>query len=164
MNQKYSSKDTSVNSAKLPAIYNLRSEQLKEKEILDIGGGKYDIAKVWGAQNGSQVTIYDKFNRSEKENNEALAVQKYDVAIISNVLNVICEPEIRQSLVQLATEKAPITYITVYEGNGSGVGAVSKKDCWQENRKTKDYVKEIQSYVPEMSVTRSGKVIEIRIA
>lgn len=162
--QKYSSKDTSINSTKLPAIYNLRSKQLRERKILDIGGGKYDIAKTWGNENGSQVNIYDKFNRSEEENIEALSVQDYDVAILSNVLNVICEAEIRRDLVKLATEKAPITYITVYEGNKTGIGKVSKKDCWQENRKTKDYVDEIQSYVPDMLVTRKGKVIEIRVA
>ena len=162
--QRYSSANTSINSKKLPAIYTLRSNDLREKEIIDIGGGKYDIAKEWGRANGADVNIYDPYNRSEEENAHALNRKGYDVSIISNVLNVIYEPEIRRNLVVLATEKSPITYITVYEGDKSGVGRVSQEDCWQENRKTKDYVAEIQSYVPDMKVTRRGKVIEIRVA
>lgn len=162
MNQKYSSANTSINSTKLPAIYKLRGGNLKGKKILDIGGGKYDNAKVWASENGSLVSIYDKFNRSEEENREALSVQEYDVSILSNVLNVIQESEIRKDLIMLALNKAPVVYVTVYEGNGTGIGAESKRDCWQENRKTGDYVTEILSYAQGCSVTKKGKVIEIR--
>lgn len=170
MNQKYSSANTSINSTKLPAIYKLREETLKGKKILDIGGGKYDTAKIWASENESVVAIYDKFNRSEEENREALSFQGYDISILSNVLNVIQETEIRRDLITLALDKAPVVYVTVYEGNGTGIGAVSKKDCWQENRKTDDYVEEILSYVQDhvsyvqdhVSVSRKGKVIEIR--
>ena len=159
--QKYDSANTSINSKKLPAIYNLRKEDLKGKKIIDIGGGKYDIAKDWAKENNAHVNIYDRYNRSEEENRRALDEENYEVAIISNVLNVIYESEIRCDLVRLATEKAPIIYITVYEGNKTGIGMMSKKRCWQENRKTDDYMEEIRSYVPGMEVTRNGKVIKI---
>ena len=33
-------------------------------------------------------------------------------------------------------------YITVYDGDKSGIGRMTKKDCWQENRKYKDYIPE----------------------
>lgn len=162
--QKYRSAKTSINSAKLPAIYNLRANSLRDREIIDIGGGKYDIAKEWGKENGASVNIYDPYNRSEEENERVLDKERYDVSILSNVLNVICESDIRKDLILLAVEKSPVVFITVYEGDGSGVGRESQDDCWQENRKTKDYVEEIRSYVPEMNVTRKGKVIEISVA
>ena len=162
--QKYRSAKTSINSNKVPAVYNLRKKQLKDKSVIDIGGGKYDTAKEWGKENGTDVNIYDPYNRTEEENEMVLNRKRYDVSIISNVLNVIFESEIRRELVLLAVEKSPVVYITVYEGNGSGIGEQSQDDCWQENRKTKEYVEEIQSYVPDMNVTRKGKVIEIKVA
>ena len=161
--QRYTSANTCIHS-KLPEIYNLRSEQLKGKKIIDIGCGKYDNAKLWAEENGATVAMYDKYNRTEQENEDALSRSDYDVAIISNVLNVICEPEIRCDIVRLAVDKASLVYITVWEKNGKGNSGETKPDCWQEDRKISSYVDEIQSYVPDMKVTRKGKVIEIKTA
>ena len=158
--QKYTSANTCIHS-KLPEIYNLRKNQLKGKSIIDIGCGKYDNAKKWAEENNATVAMYDKYNRTEQENAVALSRSDYDVSILSNVLNVIYEPEIRCGLVKLAVDKAPLVYVTVYQKDGKGNGRETKPDCWQEDRKIDSYVEEIQGYVPEMEVTRKGKVIEI---
>ena len=158
--QKYTSAGTCVHS-KLPEIYKLRKEQLKGKSIIDIGCGKYDNAKRWAEENNATVAMYDKYNRTEQENAVALSCSDYDVAILSNVLNVICEPEIRCGLVKLALDKAPLVYVTVYQKDGKGNSRETKKDCWQEDRKIDSYVDEIKGYVPEMKVAHKGKVIEI---
>ena len=33
-------------------------------------------------------------------------------------------------------------FFKIYEGNKSGVGKQTKKDCWQRNQKTKDYLQQ----------------------
>lgn len=48
-------------------------------------------------------------------------------------------------------------YITVYEGKGTGEGARSKVDAYQLNKKTKDYLEEIQLVFPDAK--RKGKLI-----
>ena len=33
-------------------------------------------------------------------------------------------------------------FFKIYEGNKSGIGKQTKKDCWQRNQKTKDYLQQ----------------------
>lgn len=160
MNQKYTSADTSINGAKAPAIYGMKKaiEIMAAKTVIDVGGGKFDTAIEKAAKYGAKVAIYDKYNRDEKHNAVVLD-RVYDVAVISNVLNVIAEPEVRAGVLLTAALRAPIILVTVYEGDGSGCGRVSKKDCWQENRKTADYVAEIECVLTGWTVERRGKLI-----
>lgn len=159
--QKYTSANTSINCKKCPAIYGMKKaiEIMKEKSVIDIGGGKYDTAIGKAEEYNASVSIYDKFNRTKKHNEKVLSIN-YDVAIISNVLNVIKEKEERQKVLLLAKEKAEITLITVYEGNGSGVGKQTSADSWQENRKTVDYMPEISDIFDK--VERYSKLIIAR--
>jgi hypothetical protein len=70
----------------------------------------------------------------------------YDTATISNVLNVIKEPEIRQGVLQdayNALKAGGQVYVSVYQGNETGIPAVSSKG-WQENRKLASYLGEVK--------------------
>ncbi len=67
--QKYSSKDTSINSAKVPAIFRkIDWTDLTSQKNIDIGGGKYDTATEYLMQYGVSNIIYDPFNRSFNDN------------------------------------------------------------------------------------------------
>lgn len=159
--QKYTSANTSINSKKCPAVYGMKKaiEIMTEKSVIDIGGGKYNTAIEKAKEYNTNVSIYDKFNRTEEHNKKVLS-DMYDIAIISNVLNVIKEKEERQKVLILAKEKADIVLITVYEGNGSGIGKQTSADSWQENRKTVDYIPEITDIFDK--VERYGKLIIAR--
>lgn len=160
MKQKFTSANTSINSKKAPAIYGMKRaiDIMRGKNVIDIGGGKFDTAIQKASEYDAVVRIYDKFNRS-MEHNKIVLSAKYDVSVISNVLNVIDSAEERANVLRLAAEKGKIILITVYEGNKSGIGEKSGVDSWQENRKTVDYMDEIKNVLIGKTIQRFGKLI-----
>lgn len=160
--QKYTSAKTSINSSKLPAIFkmiNLPSGTIN----LDFGGGRFDNVAEYYADKDVTNLVYDPYNRSSAHNKEVLNQIKEnggaDSVTCSNVLNVIAEPEARLTVIKniynLAKSGAPC-YFTVYEGSGSGEGAETKSG-YQLNKKTADYLEEIQQVFP--NAKRKGKLI-----
>lgn len=161
-NQKYTSAKTSINSNKLPAIFkmiNLSSGTIN----LDFGGGKFDNVAEYYSDKGVTNVVYDPYNRSSEHNKEVLDIIKKnggaDSVTCSNVLNVIAEPEARLTVIKniynLAKSGATC-YWTVYEGSGTGEGAETKSG-YQLNKKTADYLEEIQEVFP--NAKRKGKLI-----
>lgn len=131
--QKFSSAGTSVNSTKLPAVYN--KINFAAMRVIDYGCGKYTkhLAEYATKQGAINWTGCDKYNQPKS---------KYlpsDLAICSNVLNVIAENEIVKQIVSDLSQSRYYV-VTVYEGNKSGVGKQSKKDCYQRNKKLKEYL------------------------
>ena len=150
MSQKYTSANTSINSSKLPRIYSLVKNQIKEDDlVIDYGCGKYFDSY----QLGSQYFGYDPYNR----NNPDLLENEYDVALCSNVLNVIMESEERIKVLEQLKKLAKKVFITVYEGDKSGEGRESKKDCYQLNRKQGDYIPEIVAVFGKGNVAYNRK-------
>lgn len=144
MSQKYTSANTSINKTKVPAIFH-RIRWQPGTTNLDWGGGKYDTATEYLKRFQVKNVIYDPFNRSQEENAAALA-GTYDTATLSNVLNVIAEPEIRKEAVLGALghlKPGGALYISIYEGNHSGRGRESKPDCWQCSMPLKAYAQEL---------------------
>ena len=152
MNQKYSSKNTSVNTKQFPAIYGkinwkLLAEDLRKKNsryeygfipMLDYGSGREnpDIDRIMH-ENGFHRNKYDPYWISEMNNISALLYPK-EVIVCSNVLNVLKE---YSYAVHVMLAKMGIPYfITVYEGDGTGIGKQSKPDCWQRNERAKEYL------------------------
>ena len=158
--QNITSANTSINSKKAPAIYSMPKaiELMKGKKVIDIGGGKYDTAILKAVEYGATVAIYDPYNRTVDHNAIVLS-GKYDVAIISNVLNVICNHVDRVNVIQLALSKAPICLVTIYEGDKTGVGRQTAADCWQENRRLESYLQELKAVFPRCQ--KIGKIIKI---
>ena len=162
VDQEYDSAATSINSSKLPAIYkmiNLEPGGL----YVDFGGGRWDNAVEYIKDKGATLVVYDPYNRSAEHNREVLRILREnggaDAAVNSNVLNVIKEPEARKNVLEniarITKPGAPI-YITVYEGKGDGQEGPTKSG-YQLNRKTADYLEEIQEVFPD--ATRKGKLI-----
>lgn len=165
VDQEYDSAATSINSNKLPAIY--RMVNFNEGDVVvDFGGGKFDNAVEYIRDKGATLCVYDPYNRSAEHNKEVLRILREnggaDAAVNSNVLNVIKEPEARKNVLEniarITKPGAPI-YITVYEGKGNGQEGPTKSG-YQLNRKTADYLEEIQEVFPD--ATRKGKLIIAR--
>lgn len=137
---------------------------------LDIGGGKYNAYTdaLWDIAVVNDV--YDPFNRSKEHNEAILNGSAFRVGYCSvtcnNVLNVIKEPEVRRETIELAykaVQEGRPAYFTVYEGNRSGEGKISRKSdtgsSWQNNMKTADYMPELQAVFGAGNVTRKGKLL-----
>ena len=160
--QEYDSANTSINSKKLPAIYNMVSFH-PNQIVLDFGGGKFDNAVEYLASQNVTLLVYDPYNRSNEHNNQVLRTLKTnggaDVTLCSNVLNVIKELDARLAVlnnIQKLTKPGGDIYITVYEGSGKRNEGPTKSG-YQLNRKTADYLEEIQSVFPD--ATRRGKLV-----
>lgn len=159
--QKFTSASTSINSKKAPAIYSMPKaiELMCGKKVIDIGGGKYNTAISKTIEYGAIVAVYDPYNRTTSHNTNVLK-DKYDIAIISNVLNVIPDLDSRLKVINLALSKAHTVLITVYEGDKTGIGRQTGVDSWQENRKLSDYYENIKSFFP--NTEKCGKMIIIK--
>ena len=160
--QEFSSAATSINSNKLPAIYNM-VEFRPGDVVVDFGGGKFDNAVNYLKDKNVTLLVYDPYNRSAEHNKEVLRLLKEhggaDAAVNSNVLNVIKEPEAREAVLKnikkITRRGAPI-YITVNEDRGDGVEGPTKSG-YQLNRKTGDYMNEVGKVFS--NVKRKGKLI-----
>ena len=160
MKQTFTSKATSINSKKAPAIYGMKKavEAMTGRKVVDVGGGQYDTGAEAARAYDATVSVYDPYNRTAEHNAEVLA-RAYDVAVISNVLNVIDSEAARADVLRLAGSLAPVVLVTVYEGDGSGTGRQTAADSWQENRRTASYMEEIAAALDGFTVSRAGKLI-----
>ena len=148
MAQNYTSKDTSINKGKLPAIYRKLGNKIQGKRVLDYGCGRY-VDHIEEHLNSIHCTpyFYDPYNRAEEENYKWVSMcgfQCDDVAICSNVLNVIDDEKTIIEIIHVLGFFAKDAYITVYEGDKSGKGRQTGKDQWQRNEKATAYLERIQ--------------------
>lgn len=153
MAQKYTSKNTSVNSTKLPKLHSMiLTEKFGELDdfeltIFDYGCGKYtDHIKKAYAEKGISYIGMDKYNQSFDHNENAMmkcqAVKQKNLPLVctcSNVFNVIDDDEEIRKCIRIMLSFADFALITVYEGDKSGIGKATKEDCYQRNAKLKDY-------------------------
>ena len=159
------SANTSLNQ--IPAL--LKNVPWEGGELnLDYGGGKYDKGTeyLW-QEHGVMNLVYDPYNREAAHN---WAVMHFidksggaDTVTCANVLNVIQSADDRREV--LCNIKRHMcfegtAYFMVYEGDRSGVGKQTGPDQWQENRKTADYIREIEDVFEH--VYRKGKLIVAR--
>lgn len=133
------------------------------KTNIDVGGGRFNLVTEYLAERGTENMVFDPYNRGIDENTETLRYLQSgnhtDTATCANVLNVIREPDARANVileVAKCIRKDGTAYFTVYEGDGSGEGKRTSAG-WQNNRKTADYVSEIERYFD--NVQRKGKLI-----
>lgn len=158
--QKYSSANTSVNSKRLPALFNkLDFQKLSGNGdcpllIVDFGCGKYSDTTRSLLREKYQDTIYmsylpadPTFQPDNYENLEDIVEdwrKTFDrgvvVCVCSNVLNVIKEDPVIWSIKNRLFAITPFSFFSVYEGNKTGIGSHTKLDCWQRNRRIEDYI------------------------
>lgn len=154
--QTITSANTSINSSKLPAIYNkidwfrfkmeMKRNGVEVPTILDFGCGKYTAhIRDTVFSYGCNWAGYDPYNGFKwVDNYWDLLNEPIDLIICSNVFNVIKEREVIAGIHAFFRKKRELyntSYlIKVYEGDGSCVGRETKKDCWQRNEPTGNYM------------------------
>lgn len=167
--QEFTSRDTAINGpqGKLPAIFKLISIP-DGALVLDYGGGKPEaeaIAQAYLDQFNATEALYDPFNQTPEHNRAVVKLCRSnggaDIAVCSNVLNVIKERDVRINVlnnIRKLVSSSGTVYITVYEGSGSGQGSATQKNTsYQNNRKTASYLEEVQEVFPDAK--RKGKLI-----
>ena len=168
-NQEFKSDKTAVNGkqGKLPAVFkkaNIPNGAL----VLDYGGGTPEseaVAQAYLDQFEAKEMLYDPFNQTPEHNRNVVKELKSnggaDVAVCSNVLNVLKEQEVRLDLlnkIKKLLKSGATAYISVYEGSGAGQGsATQNNESFQNNMKLGSYLEEVQSIFPD--ATRKGAVI-----
>jgi hypothetical protein len=169
--QTITSAETSVKQ--VPAILNKIVQIMRMPEayfaslrdVLDVGGGKYDLLTDRLAEMGIRNWVLDPFNRSDEHNayvKKMLTAHPADMAICSNVLNVIKEPEERASvhkiIKDLTDPREQRAYFTVYEGDGTSKGKKTSKG-WQANKPTKAYVRELRKYYYSVTLCQNKLIV-----
>ena len=173
MTQEYTSAKTAINGkqGKLPMVFK-KIPIPTGAIVLDYGGGNQQadkIAQKYLDEFEALELIYDPYNQTEAHNKNVVESCRLqggaDIAICSNVLNVIKESEVRINVLKHIKELIKpngTVYITVYEGSGDGVGkATQNNESYQNNKKTADYLEEIGSVFE--NVERRGKIISATI-
>jgi len=156
----------------VPAILRLIDQVMARSEVfwayqddcLDIGGGKYDLLTEALEERGVRNWILDPYNRSEEHNDmvaSMLSTNPADIAICSNVLNVIREVEARRDVhrvIKRLVKPTGMTFFTVYEGDRSSVGRKTSKG-WQWNRPTKNYLRELRRDYHSVTLLRNKLIV-----
>ena len=174
------SKNTSINSKKLPAVYNkidwdkLWMEWITQNKglnplgiILDYGCGRHtqhiqDFVNSKGFYYIGYVPYWNYIDLMlEIEQISKINGGGVVAIICSNVLNVIpywsTVKGIDAMLKSLAFNYAnKRLFITVYEGDKSRIGRETKKDCWQWNRPTESYLFSSQQVIRKNVITLKG--------
>lgn len=138
---------------------------------LDIGGGKYDLGTEYLKEKFHvSSVVYDPFNRPAAEN-EVILNQIFDphclrwsTVTIANVLNVIEDEDDRAQILRIAHQalcSGGKVYISIYEGDKSGVGKVTSTGSYQRNLKTREYLKEVLEYFSSAYI-ENGMIIGIK--
>lgn len=150
LNQKYSSANTSIN--KVGRLYKVFCHEKPNGKVLDFGAGKYRKGTIFLRDKGFVV---DSYEPSLQDN---LPIGKYNNILISNVLNVIAENEIIIDILNTCKELLESdgrVLITVYEGDKSGKGKPSKKDCYQRNARTAEYIKLVSKVFDNVKIKQN---------
>lgn len=175
--QEHKSASTSQSQVSAGITHAVKHGHIKPNTInVDYGGGKYDKGKAHVEDNVSsaKLHVHDIYNRSDSHNKavEKETLGKSDYVGMHNVLNVIKEPEHRntalENMKKFMKPKTGVGHVTVYEGDRSGSGRMSKKDTgsgssWQNHKPTASYVNEIKKVFPEHSHTVEHKGGNIHI-
>ena len=133
--QEFSSKMTSINSTRLPAVFKKinYSKLPKNFTLLDYGCGRYpQIIHNFIKSKGGVYVGYDKYWMNEEANKAALNCFP-DIIVCSNVLCVIQENKIIMEIVAKLLSYGKPVVISVYEGNKSWIGKPTTKG-YQRNQ------------------------------
>jgi hypothetical protein len=170
MTQTITSAGTSIKQ--VPAILNKIVRVMDRPEgffayahdVLDMGGGKYDLMTEQLAEMNIRNWVLDPFNRSEEHNAyvvKMLTTRPADFAICSNVLNVVREFQDRQSIlrtIKMLSSPMGLVFFTVYEGDGTGKGKKTTKG-WQENRPTASYLRELKRQFGSVTLCNNKLIV-----
>lgn len=139
--QIHTSKNTSVNHTKIPYIVNhIDWRRFIGGRCLDYGSGKLNPNTYYAINGmGIQYLPYDPYWLDEKTNNKAMNLYP-TLVICSNVLNVIDDNETMHHIHQYIKGLKVPYFIKIHEGDSSFISRETKKDCYQRNLPTEEYL------------------------
>lgn len=137
---------TSKNTALSQVASTFKAFNFDNCLVLDYGCGK-GLSKEYCEKtyNNCKVFLYDPYHGFDEVNDflESCKKSKNNIITCNNVLNVLQDDVLKTEIVSIAVF-ANYAYTDVifkiYEGDKSGIGRVSKKDCYQRNEKTENYM------------------------
>lgn len=153
---------------RLPSIYSKVNKIYgweRNTYNLDIGGGPWKILTNKLRQHRVKNLVYDPYNVTKTRNNKVLNIalkNKVETVTISNVLNVVPFKKDRIAILCLAKKyikKDGRIYITIYEGDKSGIGKINK-DSFQQNTKLRWYLSTVKKIFKNTTI-RNGMIISI---
>lgn len=151
--QTFTSSATSINRSKLPAVYRKATLSRTTPFLVDYGCGKYtDRIQSYLSEFGKVLYPYDPFNQPDAVNIHTMEFVRWasrtrnEVDLVcSNVLNVIDSDgevsRICHNIEEIATATGGTAYVTVYEGDRSGVGRQTGRDQYQRNEPLREYLR-----------------------
>lgn len=139
--QKYTSKNTSINHSRVPyLVKHIDWGQFKGGRCLDYGSGKLNPeTSCMISEEKIQYLPYDPYWLDEQENNKAMSLYP-TIVICSNVLNVIDDDNVMHHIHQYIRGLKVPYFIKIYEGDKSYISRETKKDCYQRNWLTEEYL------------------------
>jgi len=150
MAQTYTSARTSMNARHLPRVFRKIATPPRHSLLFDYGSGKY-TDHIRAAFPDVVYCPFDPYNQPDDVNAASLTYLanamhvRYPVTVVcSNVLNVIDDDDtvrsIARHIVAAVVRTGGIGYVTVYAGDGSGVGRRTGPDQYQRNQPLQDYL------------------------
>ena len=165
--QEISSADTSIKT--INGIYKkIVGQYPKHTTIFDYGCGRYDENMRFATENDFVWFGVDPYNRSVEWNKANINEMKTwgdspNIIMLNNVLNVVKErfaiEHIVRQVYNYAGENTDV-YITIYEGDKSGIGRATSKG-FQRNEKVskyEDYICEWFNVIEKIS----GNILKCR--
>ena len=172
MSQTYTSASTSINRTKLPAVY--KKAHFLSKNILDYGCGAYTKhIRQYVESMGKIYLPYDPYNQyidealDTRDKIHLLLANECPIDVVcSNVLNVIDDDEeikgIAKTIMDIIMRAGGFGFITVYEGDKSGIGRQTGKDQYQRNEPLKSYLKYFSGHIKVRASIRNGMIFLFR--
>ena len=151
--QSFTSSATSINRTKLPSVYRKATLSRTTPFVVDYGCGKYTAhIEAFLAEQGKILYPYDPYNQPTVINRHTMDFVRWAsrtrnevILICSNVLNVIDSDgevsRICHDIERVVRDTDGTAYITVYEGDRSGVGRQTGRDQYQRNEPLRDYLR-----------------------
>lgn len=181
--QTITSKNTALNQIAKTFTEKKYSDLFKDAIVLDYGCGK-GMSRMYclKALQANSWYGYDKYHEPytdmETISEFIRAVQdgnKKAVITVNNVLNVLQDREAIREIFHFTLRMVSLLNCTVifkiYEGNGTGNGKITKKDCYQRNEKTAVYEGMLREFIndtfvymtvyTELKIKRRGEFIEV---
>lgn len=167
MAQTYTSSATSINSKKLPAVYRKATLSRSTPFVVDYGCGKHtDHIQTHLSTMHKTLYPYDPYNQPDVVNKHTMGFVEWAISkhceidvVCSNVLNVIDDDDtvlfIATQVSDFARYTGGTAYVTVYEGDRSGIGRRTGVDQYQRNAPLRDYLR----FFGENATIKNGMII-----
>ena len=151
-----------TSTRQIPALFKLN---VLKGINFDFGGGRYDDGTNYLKEQGVTNLVFDPYCREQLSNAKSMLLLDDGVDSITclNVLNVIKDDAERQAVIRQVAGLAnytrnrnlifPTVYFQIYEGDRSGIPHPTNS---QLNRKTKDYLTEIEDAFDGYSIEIMG--------